>query len=506
MLKRDNQSEKHLVVGSLEVIGEITNSGIKTIKRTVNSLNTSVSEQMVKVEDYWTNIASDKTVTPEEKKTLKKEWNSIESTFAAIYQSIRGSEVEGSETWREYKESYDKLEDYLFNQIKVFDRMTDNTLIDPEEFSAAYESYYSNLQKMQIAIMEGIGTKTVNTVLENLPSKTPRYKGPYYLISKIKEDMAEGTLNGGDWLMWGAETIPDTEFTESGRLVKAYLYRAVKVDGAVTWTELDVADPENAAFFMAALEDILRSQEAGTGYFSTVFSQSFFANSAAIESLQTKTITLQADGGIVKTDDYDGEVHGFRFMSDAYAEIEGIEYPIDFRGATHLGGRCLIDGDALFRGRIECRGGTFSDECIFQGSIESGPLQLLNTPPAGKILEFPAWWSPEVFRQQGYTSYSKKLNPDYSFVNGRAITSLSIEVYYVPYGEKTRLRGYFSWGYRDGGGYFIEKYDNEVIGVNITASEATEGTKTMKLFDLPTTLPNEKGTVWNDNGTLKVKT
>lgn len=499
MLKRDNQSEKHLVVGSLEVIGDITNSGIKTIKRTVDSLNTSVSEQMIKVEDYWTNIASDKTVTPEEKKTLKKEWNSIESTFAAIYQSIRGSEVEGSETWREYKESYDKLEDYLFNQIKVFDRMTDNTLIDPEEFSAAYESYYSNLQKMQIAIMEGIGTKTVNTVLENLPSKTPRYKGPYYLISKIEEDMAEGTLNGGDWLMWGAETIPDTEFTESGRLVKAYLYRAVKVDGAVTWTELDVADPENAAFFMAALEDILRSQEAGTGYFSTVFSQSFFANSAAIESLQTKTITLQADGGIVKTDDFDSSedfAHGFRMMSDSYAESEGIEYPLEFNGDMRIGGRCNVDG-ALF-----CKNGYFAEDCEFRGSIVAGPLVLMNDPPDASIIRLPSYSIVYNYMIALGLNYDEKMNPELSSVNGVKITSFKFLYVSQPSYETGRIEWVDING-KKGSKLFANNFP---AGVDVVLSKSNEGKKTFKLIDLPIEEPKETGMVWNDNGTLKVKT
>lgn len=514
MLKRDNQSEKHLVVGSLEVIGDIRGKGVKAIRDRIESLANSVTVQANQMKDYWKEVASDGYVTSAEKKTLRKEWNEIETVHSAIMSAVEGASLQSSVEWSLYSKAYRDLEEYLFVTLRLFDSMSKSQPIPaPDEFSGRYEEYYLRRQEMQTALMNGIAEGAIEQAASS-GHLAPDYRGPYITEDAVISSLQEGELKSGDWIMWGGETI-STELTAGGRFVKSFLYRADKIEGVIIWSELTPDELDEQGFpryskqYMQALTDILSTQEAGSGYFSTVFASAFFANSAAISALQTKTITLQADGGELMTSDYvSGGEHGFRFMSDSNAELRGLEYPVELNGAVHIGGRCVIDGDARVSGEINARTGEFSAACIFKGAIISGPLELSNTSSPGLTLDFrnvDGITAYRILTEKGVRQdVVYNTNPDLSFFVYSFGRSRIFSFSWRNIGDEQYPEVEISGTYEDefSSGVYRETAGMYSIVRRMYLTQTDPNSFTMKLKNLPKTKPEEKNSVWNNNGTL----
>lgn len=510
MLKRDNQSEKHLVLGSLEVLGKINGPGVVEVRRKIDSLANAQSTAQAQLNDYWTKIASDSIVSPAEKKTLKKEWQQIEQVYAAIKTEVEGTFLESIDEWKNYKKSYEDLNNYLFNVLKIFDNMnSDTTLPDAQEFLDYYNDYYSKQQLMQNAIINGKVDEVedkIDEITENIPPYMGHYRGVYYTWDKLIADAESQELRVEDWIMWGGANYT-ANFLIAGStyfsvlFTKSRLYQLFKSSKGYYFNELSpgYTDDEGnlvySAQFMSALTDILKSQNAGPGYFSTVFANAFFANAASITALQTKTLTLQADGGMFKTSDYTaGGPHGFRMMSDAWASTQGIEFPIEFFGNTHLGGNVKIDGKSEIIG-----------DALFGGQIRSGPLELLNATTEGAEYTYPA----------GSTLPFAATDVQGSYLG---ISFFAFTHQYIP--QIVAGGQFLRWTTR------LILYDNNMQEVwhDDTESEferipeyrtkatfyykfnTTTNDKTFRLYNLPRNEPAVVGTVWNDNGTLKIKT
>lgn len=58
-LKRQNHADEHAVYGSIEVLGDITGSGIQTIRKNIDALSKSVSTTAAKQDNYWKSLADD---------------------------------------------------------------------------------------------------------------------------------------------------------------------------------------------------------------------------------------------------------------------------------------------------------------------------------------------------------------------------------------------------------------------------------------------------------------
>ena len=129
----------------------------------------------------------------------------------------------------------------------------------------------------------------------------------------------------GDWFTWTGGNL-DPWYTG-----QVYLYTSGN------WTRLDPTDVSKRSYFMLALEDVLRTQAAGAGYFSTVFAEAFFANSATIDSLAVKTIYLRGVGNI-QSDKlyYTYQRVGMQIKSNG---------DIDANGDTHIAGKVAIGVD-----------------------------------------------------------------------------------------------------------------------------------------------------------------
>lgn len=178
-LKHDNMADRHLVVGSLEVLGDVQSSGMKTIKRNMDALTTSVQTVAAAQRNYWSELADDSIITPEEKQTLHREWNTIVQTYTAIMEDAGAKELLNLDGIKSFDSTFQNLRNYLFGTVKIFDSMQENSSIDPDLFEKFFSDYYYSQSKAQ-NILAFSAASAVRT-LTNLDS--PGYDGEVALYS-----------------------------------------------------------------------------------------------------------------------------------------------------------------------------------------------------------------------------------------------------------------------------------------------------------------------------------
>lgn len=162
-LKQINNAENHLIVGSLEVLGDIEGSSMKTIKHTVSKLAESVQATNTAMENYWGGIGADNIVTPAEKEILYSKWQTLEQTFTAIRKIATDREITDTADYISLYELYDNLHDYIFNELKLFDEMDSKTVLpDSEHFNALFENYYK--QQINFQSILSSTTTTIRTI------------------------------------------------------------------------------------------------------------------------------------------------------------------------------------------------------------------------------------------------------------------------------------------------------------------------------------------------------
>lgn len=186
-LKQINNAENHLIVGSLEVLGDIEGSSMKTIKHTVNKLTESVQATNAAMENYWGGIGSDNIVTPAEKEILYSKWQTLEQTFSAIRKIATDRKITDTADYISLRELYDTLHDYIFNELKLFDEMDSKTVLpDSEHFNSSFENYY----KQQINFQSILSSTTIRTVSSLNVSGTENevviYKNRFFKYSNGK--------------------------------------------------------------------------------------------------------------------------------------------------------------------------------------------------------------------------------------------------------------------------------------------------------------------------------
>ena len=206
-----------------------------------------------------------------------------------------------------------------------------------------------------------------------------------------------------------------------------------------------------------------------------------------VEEIFAQSITMRS-GGSIQSANYSAGSAGWKIDSDGKVEF----------------------GDGVFRGELNATTGTMKNVNIsgtskFSGDIEAGPLSLLSKVP-----------SPQSYT---ITKGDKTKIPYISGIKGTwnniTFYGLAIEVPYVtresPKAYGGRLLLYDNYGniiYSDANG--LARYQNGAsysLSSDITyTSNYSEDTKTFKLKNLPNSEPSETGVIWNDNGTLKIKT
>lgn len=172
---------------------------------------------------------------------------------------------------------------------------------------------------------------------------TPRYRGP--------KETLPGDLTGyneGDWIC----------LSTSASGIKGDCYR---IENKV-WTHLDPSAASNYDYYFAAFKDVIDLVPDETGRFSTIFVKQLMAQSALIDELQTKVISLES-GGIIKSDNFNGVINS----SGNITSFGDEGFALTFTGEH-------VFNDAFVRGIIDSSGiaknhSTFTDINTFKNTI-----------------------------------------------------------------------------------------------------------------------------------------
>lgn len=144
-LKEINNAENRLVVGSLKVLSDMEGAGISAMRRDIDVLANATNTVKEKQEEYWKDLSSDTVITPLEKKLLRKQWEEITQTAAALNQVADEKGFANYAVMTLYNASFNALRKYLFETLALFDDMNVNTKIpDAEEFNRKFANYYED--------------------------------------------------------------------------------------------------------------------------------------------------------------------------------------------------------------------------------------------------------------------------------------------------------------------------------------------------------------------------
>ncbi|MCQ2242089.1 hypothetical protein [Treponema sp.] len=138
--------------------------------------------------------------------------------------------------------------------------------------------------------------------------------------------------NDGDWMVWAAAS--------TSRFTKGHVY--VYEKETVSWRELNPSDLTGKVrdMFMSSLTDILQVNPTESGYFSYIFAQAFFSNSATINSLRTYQAVIE-EGGYIKSDNFVSGQSGW-ILNDKGAQLNSIVI-LDYATSEELS---AVDGKA----------------------------------------------------------------------------------------------------------------------------------------------------------------
>lgn len=185
-LKERNYAGDHVVVGSLDVLGDLNSKGLKSVRRDVKLLQNTQLNINSKIDSYWADLSADGVITPVEKKALKKEWEGIAQSYAALYQEASQKQLLNQPYWIDYQEAYDALKKCIFTDEKLFDLMESTTVLqDKDAFDEYFEEYYYAQQFINLAITTGLIDKLGLRALTSLEEEGTNgelafYRGELY--------------------------------------------------------------------------------------------------------------------------------------------------------------------------------------------------------------------------------------------------------------------------------------------------------------------------------------
>ena len=160
----ENMADKKLTVKSLRVLQDVDSPSINSIKSELAQTNQTIASLQGVQEKYWNSIADDNIITPEEKRTLYKEKQTLDTEYSIVIKN-----AENMTDYVDYEpliEAYNNLNSYLA-MIKVFETMSSNTKIDDRsEFYSVYDAYYQALNNVNQAIL---GHTTVGEIIVDNP-------------------------------------------------------------------------------------------------------------------------------------------------------------------------------------------------------------------------------------------------------------------------------------------------------------------------------------------------
>lgn len=149
-LQAEDKSNKALTVGSLNVLGGMKSDELTAINTHLQSQDGVQSRIIADMEKLYQSISADGVITANEKQMLKKELTIIETEYPIILAKAEAAKKEKVNI-DAYKEAYRFLIDYLYNDVRIFDNMSEPVAIERDIFNAHFAAYYKQRAVLQIA-------------------------------------------------------------------------------------------------------------------------------------------------------------------------------------------------------------------------------------------------------------------------------------------------------------------------------------------------------------------
>lgn len=211
-LNERNYAGDHVVVGSLEVLGDIKGGNIKQIRRNIDLIQQQAEVINRTQERYWEELSSDSMITPLEKQQLLKEIKSIQQSYTAIYSQALSIGQESSEYVQDYIATYNDLYSYLYTVLHLFDDMTTVTNIENRQtFNQKFYNYYYSESFVLVALSKGLLDSVSIRVLDSLLDEGEEgdvgiYHGALYqYVNGAWKNVSTGNYKGA------LSTLPLTE-------------------------------------------------------------------------------------------------------------------------------------------------------------------------------------------------------------------------------------------------------------------------------------------------------
>lgn len=168
-LNERNYAGDHVVVGSLEVLGDVKGGAIKQIRRSIDLVQQQAEVINRTQQRYWEELSSDSMITPLEKQELLKEIKSIQQSYTAIYSQALSIGQESSEYVQDYIATYNDLYSYIYTTLHLFDDMTTVTDIENRQtFNTKFYNYYYSESFVLVALSKGLLDSVSIRVLDSL--------------------------------------------------------------------------------------------------------------------------------------------------------------------------------------------------------------------------------------------------------------------------------------------------------------------------------------------------
>ena len=148
-LQTEDKSNKALTVGSLNVLGGIKSDALTAIHTHLQTQDGVQSRIIADMQKLHESISADGVITANEKQMLKKELFIIESEYPLIITKSEATKKSKTDI-EAYKEAFQKLQHYIYSELKVFDSMQTALEIERNTFNAFFAAYYSSRSLLQI--------------------------------------------------------------------------------------------------------------------------------------------------------------------------------------------------------------------------------------------------------------------------------------------------------------------------------------------------------------------
>lgn len=231
---------QHLVVSSLEVIEDMSGKPARDIQSNIDQVRSSLVSVSNRAEKFYQDAASDNIITPEEKKTLKRDYGEIQRTYLAILQQAQTKGLSDDPRIIGLTTAYNALNTYLYTTIRVFEDMAENTVItSADDMNAVYNTYF-DAQMIAQAVLTQTALAYVR-VLDSLSDTGMDGELAYYSGQLFR--YASGTgwteVSSGSYIgvvnsSAALADAPDGSFFLAGQTMTVASYRIAADSGLIT--------------------------------------------------------------------------------------------------------------------------------------------------------------------------------------------------------------------------------------------------------------------------------